>query len=552
MPKLKPKDPLAAIRKDPSKVKSVELNPANARNKGFDVQPLTTFPEELLACKNLERLEIFRGIDGADVKIPEAIGRLAALKELTLGGLSIEALPEAIGKLKNLTSLSLAYNEQLATLPTSIGQLTALQHLGLSYTALKTLPESIGKLKSLKTLQLHEITDVPKELFDLTGIEELDLGGTTKLVPGLGKLVNLKALTIHSEALASSGAEVARLPRLQSLFIRGGTATPPAEIFAIPTLLSLRVRGVGLTSVPPLDRLVLLERLDISDNKLTRLAAAIAVLPKLKELAFSGNPLPSEEKRALDAMMKLRPKDRAAKVPASAASTKVGKVSAPPAPEKAVAPTITTARSTPTQKKAAAADAPVRLGDIVGANASLDILIAEGTVAAKYKGTKSGDWEHAKASLARADAAVVTIGKGTGLVLSLEVGQGKASTWWLEDGSLVLVEAVFEKDEAALNDDDRALFYEFIRAPLTRGTKPSGRLRLKHESDWSLVLAPITEDCSGIGKLLRTISSTRARVCGAESSGLLVDVVSTDWKLFLEPPVKAAWGAGRRAVFVAN
>lgn len=113
MAKLKPKDPLAEVRANPAKVKRFDLNPADARNHGFLVEPLTAFPEELLACKALESLAIFRGIRGP-VTIPDRIGELGALKKLSLGGLALKALPESIGKLKNLTDLSLDYDEQLA------------------------------------------------------------------------------------------------------------------------------------------------------------------------------------------------------------------------------------------------------------------------------------------------------------------------------------------------------------------------------------------------------------------------------------------------------
>src|SRR5688500_6652357 len=102
----KPKiaDPLAPVRTDPMKVTVLALNPAASRNTGdgwFD--PLPAFPDEILACKNLVVIEIFRGI--RDGTIPPAIGTLKKLTHLDLGGLTTTALPAELGQLVKLEHL---------------------------------------------------------------------------------------------------------------------------------------------------------------------------------------------------------------------------------------------------------------------------------------------------------------------------------------------------------------------------------------------------------------------------------------------------------------
>jgi hypothetical protein len=54
-----------------------------------------SFPRELLACKNLVSLELFRGIayDG-DGTIPAEIGTLSKLERLSLGGLTFTTRTE--------------------------------------------------------------------------------------------------------------------------------------------------------------------------------------------------------------------------------------------------------------------------------------------------------------------------------------------------------------------------------------------------------------------------------------------------------------------------
>ena len=80
--------------------------------------PLPEFPVELLACKNLVELEIFRGI--VDGTIPKELGALSKLTSLSLGGLDTKKLPEELGGLARLESLELSYVGSLAALPESI------------------------------------------------------------------------------------------------------------------------------------------------------------------------------------------------------------------------------------------------------------------------------------------------------------------------------------------------------------------------------------------------------------------------------------------------
>lgn len=197
MPTLKPHDPLAAVRKDPTKVKSLVFNPAHLRNKGFDSPPLRAFPIEILACKNLSSLEIFRGLAGRDQSLPKDFGRLAALEKLSLGGIKLKTLPDSIGKLTKLKTLELNFLNSLEKLPDAIGDCKSLESLTI-YDApkLKTLPKTIGRLTKLKKLKLPKLKSIPDELFDLP---------------------NLESLEIDPASLAGSGEKIARLKKLKKL-----------------------------------------------------------------------------------------------------------------------------------------------------------------------------------------------------------------------------------------------------------------------------------------------------------------------------------------------
>ena len=79
------------------------------------------------------------------LKLPESIGQLINLQELSSSGNQITELPESIGQLINLQQLSLSDN-QITELPESIGQLSNLQDLWVNDNKITKLPESLGQL----------------------------------------------------------------------------------------------------------------------------------------------------------------------------------------------------------------------------------------------------------------------------------------------------------------------------------------------------------------------------------------------------------------------
>src|SRR5690242_7121098 len=128
MVKAKVVDPLAQVKSKAAQVKSVMLNPAASRNDGLGVyEPPPTLPSELLACTNLERLEVLRGVIAGPV--PGGLGKLRKLTRLALGGFAFDALPASLGDLVKLEVLELDYADALATLPSTIAKLGKLREL---------------------------------------------------------------------------------------------------------------------------------------------------------------------------------------------------------------------------------------------------------------------------------------------------------------------------------------------------------------------------------------------------------------------------------------
>lgn len=117
----------------------------------------------------------------------EAVRRIEQVQwgeqvELDLRDLELKMVPESLGRLKFLRELSISRN-QLTSVPESLSQLTGLQALCLDYNQLTSVPESLGQLRWLQVLKLNnnQLTSLPESLGQLKGLQVLDLRGNEGL-----------------------------------------------------------------------------------------------------------------------------------------------------------------------------------------------------------------------------------------------------------------------------------------------------------------------------------------------------------------------------------
>ncbi|MEP6935411.1 MAG: leucine-rich repeat domain-containing protein, partial [Nitrospirota bacterium] len=177
----------------------------------------------------------------------------AEVHELDLSGLGLEKLPGAVGLLPNLRSLNIGDN-RISDLHDPLGCLAVLRqlrHLSISANALKSLPT---------------------EMFDLTALEVLDIGGNEldDLPSQIGNLQKLRKLQVSRN----------RLTKL------------PDAVCELSALAELDVSYNQLGTLPePLTKLLNLERLDISHNRLTTLHTNIGQLEQLKQINAAQNEL---------------------------------------------------------------------------------------------------------------------------------------------------------------------------------------------------------------------------------------------------------------------
>ncbi|XP_075406477.1 leucine-rich repeat-containing protein 47 [Tenrec ecaudatus] len=144
------------------------------------------------------------------------------------------------------------------------------------------------------------------ELGPLPALRVLDLSGNAleTLPPGQGLgpaeppgLPQLQSLNLSGNRLRELPADLARCaPRLQTLNLTGNCLDAfPAALFqpgALPLLSELAAADNCLRELSPdIVHLASLKTLDLSNNQLSEIPAALADCPKLKEIHFEGNKL---------------------------------------------------------------------------------------------------------------------------------------------------------------------------------------------------------------------------------------------------------------------
>ena len=119
-------------------------NLINLKYLSLGSNPFTEFPNVICNFENLEMLSFGTWSDDI-TEIPECIGNLTTLINLSLHGNAITNLPTSIGNLINLTLLSIR-NNTLETLPESIGNLINLNSLDAKDNELSSLPLTLCNL----------------------------------------------------------------------------------------------------------------------------------------------------------------------------------------------------------------------------------------------------------------------------------------------------------------------------------------------------------------------------------------------------------------------
>jgi GTPase SAR1 family protein len=185
----------------------------------------------------------------------------------------------------------------LSDLPPELWALTGLESLDLFCNRLENLPSEIRRLTKLKVLDLNgnRLSVLPLEATELTEISRLDLSANnlTRLPPEIGRMTNLRELYLSVNQLTELPPEIGQLRSLKTLFVSANGLTKlPAEIGDLANLETLYLSHNKLTELPrDIGKLQNLTCLKLHENRLTVLPPEFGHLIKLEELDVEGNDL---------------------------------------------------------------------------------------------------------------------------------------------------------------------------------------------------------------------------------------------------------------------
>lgn len=154
------------------------------------------------------------------IYIPDIIGDLIDLKDLTFSNCNISTLPETIGDLINLKKLKLI-NCDITTLPDTIGNLENLMDLHIENCDITTLPDTIEYLAELSELTVLDckLNTLPDTIGNLPNLSQLILDGNelTSIPDTIGNLPNLYELSLDGNELTTLPDTICYLSRLAHL-----------------------------------------------------------------------------------------------------------------------------------------------------------------------------------------------------------------------------------------------------------------------------------------------------------------------------------------------
>ncbi|KAL7588628.1 hypothetical protein Lser_V15G37094 [Lactuca serriola] len=168
-------------------------------------------------------------------ELPENLGLLENLMELSLSTTSIQRLPDSVCMLKNLKSLELGDCQHLEELPENLGWLGNLEELVFISINIRRIPDSICMLSHLKSLY-----------FDSCGRLE-------KLPDDIGKLESLEMLYLgQCESLRDIPNSICKMKSLTLLYLRECSQVEklPEDLGNLKLLQGLNIAFTGISHLP--------------------------------------------------------------------------------------------------------------------------------------------------------------------------------------------------------------------------------------------------------------------------------------------------------------
>jgi Leucine-rich repeat (LRR) protein len=133
-----------------------------------------TYREDSLVVVEILKANGLDTVPVTDVAIPTG----DRITELLMMSKGMRVLPDCVGELSALTNLSLDGND-LMELPQAIGALSKLEYISCNDNRIAGLPASVLNLRNLKYAFFirNRLTEFPEVFFTLRNLETVDLGG---------------------------------------------------------------------------------------------------------------------------------------------------------------------------------------------------------------------------------------------------------------------------------------------------------------------------------------------------------------------------------------
>ena len=212
--------------------------------------------EELpdLIGDNHERLMVLHATENKLKLLPDSIGKLRNLIELSVFNNRIQSLPETLGNLRHLIALYV-FNNRIQSLPETLGNLRHLIRLYVFNNRLKSLPDSVGTLQNLRVFYAfnNQLQVLPDSVRTLQSLQYLSVfnNNLVSLPDTIGQLRNLEYLWVFNNQLKSLPDSVGNLQKLLLFFAWNNTLrTLPKTVGNMKSLSQVDLRHNDLTYLP--------------------------------------------------------------------------------------------------------------------------------------------------------------------------------------------------------------------------------------------------------------------------------------------------------------
>ncbi|XP_014876284.1 leucine-rich repeat-containing protein 40 isoform X2 [Poecilia latipinna] len=255
--------------------------------------------------------------------LPCSVGRLSALRKISLCHNKLSSLPDGLGQLANVKLLDCSHN-QLTNVPVSLAGMLALEQLYLQHNKLRRLPqlpapalrevfagnnqvelleaEQLSCLSAVTLLELRDnkIRNLPEELALLLTLTRLDLSNNdiSTLPASLSLLPNLKVLLLEGNPLRGIRRELLAKGTSDLLKYLRGRIKEEAEGAAGPTAMTLP--SEGLVNTHNIKTLKMLEYIDKQAASVPDEVFDAAAHQAITSVNFSRNQLTAFPPRLLE------------------------------------------------------------------------------------------------------------------------------------------------------------------------------------------------------------------------------------------------------------